>query len=122
VKKIEAGNVYLAKRTDIPASYPKFQLFFDELHILLINTDGNRNNINVTVTPEDCPILTNKESCICIDNLFRFEPEQKVIRVAQMSTACLEKLKTMLPMSNTITTIDIKKMVKIIENVVDSRK
>lgn len=70
--KLQPGDVYYAFRSDIEPPHNKYQLYFDDETVLLINTDESKSSISVTLPQKDCPIL-EYESQICIDRIFTYE-------------------------------------------------
>ncbi len=118
--KPNAGNVYYAFRSDIVPPHPKYQLYFDDETVLLINTDKSRVSISVTLYKKDCPIL-DYDSNICIDNVFCYEKHCKVIKISDVPTDTLKRLKELVHMSNLLTGKQIKKIEKAIELVLEER-
>lgn len=120
MKKPKAGNVYYAYRSDIIPPHNKYQLYFDDNTVLLINTEENRSSVNVTLYKKDCPIL-DYDSNICIDNVFCYEKNRKVIKIAEIPTDTLLRLKQLVHMSNLLTGKQIKNIEKAIAFVLEER-
>lgn len=117
---LKAGEVYYAFRSDIVPPHYKYQLYFDDETVLLINTERNRTSVSVTITVEDCDIL-EYDSQLCIDSVFSFQENRKVLKVTQLSTPMLRKIKELICMSNLLSGIQIKRIEKIISEVLNER-
>lgn len=114
--EVKAGEVYYSHRTDIQPPKAKYQLYFDDETVLLINTEKSKRNISVYVKQCECPIL-EYDSYICIDNVFRKERGCKIIRVQELSSETLKRIKDMIGNSTLLTNkkIDeIKRKISII--------
>ena len=116
-----AGQVYVSKRTDIEPVKEKYQLFFDERTVLLINTEKSKRNVSVLLPQKDCPIL-KYDSYICIDNIFRFEDNIPILEIEDVSTSALKKLKEMVRISNSLTGIQIKHLEQKISMIIANRE
>ena len=95
--------------------HAKYQLYFADDLILLINTKPNkRNPINVKITPADCSLLTH-ESHICLDDVFCYLDEFEILEVSALSDRTLRELKVKISMSITIAQNKINRIVAIID-------
>lgn len=118
--KLNPGDVYYAFRSDIDPPHNKYQLYFDNETVLLINTEKSRLNISVPLQQKDCPIL-EYDSNICIDNIFTYQKHCEVIKVTQLPTKVLEQLKTLIHMSNLLSGKQIKRIEKAISLILAER-
>ena len=118
--KLNPGDVYYAFRSDIEPPHNKYQLYFDNETVLLINTDKSRSSISVHLPQKDCPIL-EYDSNICIDNVFTYQKHCEIMKVNQLSTRILEQLKTLVRMSNLLTGKQIKRIEKAIALILAER-
>lgn len=116
--KPKIGEMYLANREDTFHQKKKFQIYFDDNCVLLVNSKASRNSISPVITPKDCSLLSH-DSYICLDSVFTYDKRQKVIKVEQISREALERLKEMLPYTNRITEITINRIIKYIENILN---
>ena len=99
---LKIGDIFKANRDDIFEEHEKYQLYFADDLILLINSKPNkRNAINVKITPNDCPILEH-ESHICLDDVFSYLGKFKILKISSLSERALIELKTKIGMSMTI--------------------
>lgn len=117
----EAGQVYYSQRSDIEPPKKKYQLYFDDETVLLVNTKKSKRNVSVFLPQADCPIL-DYDSYICIDNIFRFEKNNPVLKVQNLSISILKKLRTILRASNGLTKIQINKLEQKISMVIADRE
>ena len=104
---VKPGEVYKAYRTDIEPAKTKYQLYIDKNTVLLINTKKSKYNISFYLQQKDCPIL-EYDSYICLDNIFKFEPQYKVLKIIELPTEVLVNLKNMVRISNLLTPKQIK--------------
>lgn len=118
--EVKAGDVYYSFRSDIEPPHNKYQLYFDDETVLLINTERNRISVSVTITVEDCPIL-EYDSHLCIDSVFTFQKNCRVLKVTQVSTPMLKRIKELIHMSNLLTGKQIKRIEKSISLVLAER-
>lgn len=116
----KSGDVYFAYRSDIDPPHNKYQLYFDEKTVLLINTKENKSSVNVTLYKKDCSIL-EYDSNICIDNVFCYEKNTKVIKATEIPSETLIRLKELVSMSNLLTGKQIKHIEKAIALILDKR-
>lgn len=121
MKKVKPGDVYYAFRSDIENPHPKYQLYFDDETVLFINTKESKASVTVTVTVKDCPIL-DYDSQLCIDTVFEYQKNCKVLKITQLSTSMLERLKVMINMSTYLSGKQIKKIEKAIAMALAERK
>ena len=117
----EAGQVYYSQREDIDPPKKKYQLYFDDETVLLVNTSKSKRNVSVFLPQKDCTIL-DYDSYICIDNVFRFERSNPVLKVQNLSTNILKNLRTMIRASNGLTGIQINKLEQKISMVIANRE
>ena len=120
MSKLNPGDVYYAYGSDIQPPHNKYQLYFDNETVLLINTAKSRSSISVPLSQKDCPIL-EYDSNICIDNIFTYQKYCKVIKVTQLSTRVLEQLKILVHMSNLLSGKQIKRIEKAIALILAER-
>ena len=92
---IKPGDVYYSHRSDIKPAKTKYQLYFDDETVLLINTKKSKLNISVYVTKAECPIL-DYDSYICIDRIFKREKQSKIIKIHELSSDTLNRIKSMI--------------------------
>ncbi len=112
---LKAGNIFKANRNDIYEEHEKYQLYFADDLILLINSKPNkRTTVNVKITPSDCPILEH-DSHICLDDVFCYLDNFKVLKISTLSERALRELKEKIVMSWTIPQYKIDKIRDIID-------
>ena len=116
--KPQSGEMYLAHRKDTYHLKEKYQIYFDDSCVLLINSKASKQNVSPIITPEDCSLLSH-DSYICIDKVFTYDKRQKAIKIEQVSKEALKRLKVMLPCSNGITQIVINRIIKYIDDILN---
>ena len=116
--KPQSGEMYLAHRKDTYHQKEKYQIYFDDSCVLLINSKASKQNVSPIITPEDCSLLSH-DSYICIDKVFTYDKRQKAIKIEQVSKEALKRLKVMLPCSNGITQIVITRIIKYIDDILN---
>ena len=118
---VKAGQVYKSFRSDIFPPKEKYQLYFDDKTVLLINSEKSKRNVSVYLKKEECSLL-DYDSYICIDNIFKFEPQYKILNVVDINTSALLKLKNMINVSSTMPKVHIKKIEEAITQIIASRE
>lgn len=108
-KKLQSGSVYYSKRSDIDPPKKKYQLYFDDDTVLLINTLKSKYSVSVRLEQKDCPIL-DYDSFICIDSVFRFEKDKPILKACSLPVSILKRVKDMVYMSNTLSGYQIEKI------------
>lgn len=116
--KPKSGEMYLSHRKDTFHQKKKFQIYFDDNCVLMVNSKHNKNTISPLITPKDCKLLSH-DSYICLDSVFTYDKRQPVIKKEQISKQALKNLKIMLPCSASIAEITINRIIKYIEDLLD---
>ena len=121
MERLEAGQVYTAKRTDIADIKIKIQLYFADNLILLINTNKSKSCVSVPIRQADCPLLDH-DSYIELDMVFQYLPEQKILNICEVPTNVLKQIYDMLNMSTQISGIQKQQIRKIIRKIIIKRE
>lgn len=121
MSKLKPGDVYYAFRSDIEPPHNKYQIYFDDETVLLINTDKSQYSINIEITTKDCPIL-DYDSKICIDTVFTYQKKYPIIKSTEISTGVLKKMLELVSMSNLLTGKQIKKIKRAISIILAERE
>lgn len=119
--EVRAGEVYYSHRSDIEPPKAKYQLYFDDETVLLINTERSKRNISVYVKQTECPIL-EYDSYICVDNIFRKEKGCEIIKSQELNSETLKRIKNMIGNSTLLTNKKIEEIKRKISIILANRE
>lgn len=120
ISKVEIGEIFYAFNKDMHKPKTKYHLCLGEKYYFVINTQSHTYDLEIT--PEDCPLLSYNSYIKC-DQLF-VEPIENftIIRKEELSINALNLLIEKVKLSPTLTGMQIKNIVALLENCLMQRQ
>ena len=119
-RDVSTGDDFYAYNKDMYTPKMKYHLCLDENAYFVINTKAHCYDLKIT--PKDCKILKH-ECYIKCDQLFTVPIERfEIVKIEQLSSSSIKMLIEKVRWSPTLTGIQIKEIIKKLEECLKNRK